>query len=90
MFEDLLEKLKENYYIVGGIVLLVLVVIGYFVYTRFYSTVESDEGRHDNKEGKCEAGVCTPHTRKLDSSDNDHQGPIVSENSPKDLIQSKH
>lgn len=36
MFEDLLEKVKDNYYLVGAIV-LALAVVGYFLYQRFYS-----------------------------------------------------
>ena len=35
MFEDLLEKVKDNYMIVGAVV-LALVVVGYFLYQRFY------------------------------------------------------
>lgn len=70
MFDDLLEKVKENYYLVAAIV-LALVVVGYFLYQRFYvggGTSAPAGASADHERGPSEESGAPSQAPKLDTN----------------------
>ena len=67
MFEDLLEKVKDNYYLVGAIV-LALAVVGYFLYQRFYATPAMPMGPMNSQAGSHPGSGREEDTPQLDTN----------------------